>query len=97
MKLLFVCVPQFVNLCTRGMCHYVYRLPIVPCGLKHVTNVTSSKRMNLQMEEIFAPWEIEKTQKLKDTNATPHFALQMKRKHFKAQGGRVGGMSNEVF
>ena len=28
--------------------------------------------MNMEMEELFAPWVIEKTKKLKDTDTKPH-------------------------
>ena len=35
---------------------------------KHEVN----KKMNIQTEELFAPWLIEKTKKLKDTEAITH-------------------------
>ena len=35
---------------------------------KHEVN----KKMNFEMEELFAPWVIEKTKKLKNTDAIPH-------------------------
>ena len=31
-----------------------------------------SKKMNIEMEELFAPWVIEKTKNLKDTKQIPH-------------------------
>ena len=31
-----------------------------------------SKKMNIEMEELFAPWVIEKTNNLKDTKQIPH-------------------------
>ena len=45
-------------------------LLIVPCGLGHVTN--KNKKMNVEMEEVFASWVIEKTKNLKDTEQIPH-------------------------
>ena len=31
-----------------------------------------SKTMNIEMEELFAPWVIERTKNLKDTKQIPH-------------------------
>ena len=31
-----------------------------------------NEKMNMEMEELFAPWMIEKTKELKDTEAIPH-------------------------
>ena len=40
-------------------------------GSQTCDNHEVSKKMNIEMEELFAPWVIEKTKNLKDTNSSP--------------------------